>query len=238
MRPIPQLASLLVYFESDKATYAEAIPVLYHSHRFDFGPQVAGIPPFLESLSEKARSNVSAIHMELVLPTTSRQPPDGTPRGPMIMPGHNRDCIEGHRAPKDNSQDWAKACEYISLGLRLRYLSFNWSESDTPCTDFANALWAKHLVQIQGLREMPTISQSKHPLASRAYIAGSLIPRFCAFLPIATCSDGVLGKPSCRCFLPHLWAVMVDRSSDVDWDTMQDRTHAIVTQITSMNMVL
>lgn len=118
---------------TNRRIYEEALPVLYHSHAFDFGIDVHNIALFFDQTSSAARQSVHCIHMELLR--------YGIDRPLRSVPG---------RDVTDNCVDWSRACAYIARHLRVKEVSFNINFSIHQ--DFQRFLWVKGLAQIRGVR--------------------------------------------------------------------------------------
>ncbi|KAF6232966.1 hypothetical protein HO173_008929 [Letharia columbiana] len=112
---------------ASRQTHDEAIAVLYQFRNFDFGLSINGVVPFLLSLSQHARENLSGITMDL----------------------HNKWKPCRHRGP-DNQADWSKACIYIGENVNLKTLSV--SINVKVDAGFRDLKWVKDLVKIKNLR--------------------------------------------------------------------------------------
>lgn len=114
----------------NKRICAEAPPVLYQLHTFDFGVDVFNIKPFFSQISPTARQNVHGIHMELLR--------HGTDPPLRIVPGR--------RAISDTGDAWSDACKYIASDLRVKEISFNINFAIHR--DFQRFRWVDGLAEI------------------------------------------------------------------------------------------
>lgn len=123
---------------TSKAIHDEAENFLYQLHEFDFTHDVSRVVPFLQSLSDEARQNVSRLTVHLINAYVISVGPPGQPR------------LGGSAIVRANTPDWGQACSYIAHNVRLRELAFR-LESEVS-EDFQSLPWVQNMVQIKGLR--------------------------------------------------------------------------------------
>ena len=118
---------------TSRALHKEAETFLYRLHELDFHAEISVVIPFLRSLSNNARQNISCLTMDLVNTACTR-------------PGR----FIGLCRP--NLFDWGLVCSYIGCHVRLREFAFH-IESEAP-EDFQDLGWIHDMVQIKGLQKL------------------------------------------------------------------------------------